>query len=98
VTFFSTNCAKKRFKILSYRLFGHTHHRHQILHKEAEKSDYSFEISSKVKFNYKDKELQGVIKRITKRATVVVIDRLKRERIYYVPLEYLTEMGGENEV
>lgn len=98
VEFGTSNCKKKRFKDLAYRLFGHTetYHELSIAKRQLEKQN-QFQAGDKIYFYYHNKKKEGIIQRITKRATVMVKDSkgrymdFKKNRYtkYYVPLDWL---------
>jgi len=100
IVFGSSSCASKRFKQIAKNLFGHTETTHQLItQREIAEKSYQLPLGSRVQFIYKNKTLQGIIYRITKRATVMVSDENgyykdsqgKRYKKYYVPLEFLAK-------
>lgn len=92
-----SSCAQKRFQSMAFRLFGHTHHQHQLITpRERAFKKYGFRPGSRVRFPFEGKLYRGVVNRITKRATVLVEDPRgeaysngKRYARFYVPLESL---------
>ncbi len=91
-----SNCNTPAFRALAQRLFGHTDVVHTLSHRQHP-VPYSFRAGESVCFNWKGNRLQGIISRITKRATVMVPDFRGeyvdysgiRYRKYYVPLSQL---------
>lgn len=92
-----SNCSAARFQSLANRLFGHTHHRHELITpKERAFKKYGLRPGSRVRFQAEGKEYVGIVNRVTKRATVLVEDQRgrpysdgKRYVGFYVPLEML---------
>lgn len=94
----ASNCRRERFQDLALGLFGHTASHHQLLtDSEIARESHAFQPGDLVLFDYEHKRVQGVIQRIHKRATVMVLDRDgdyqdaqgKRYTKYYVPLPNL---------
>jgi hypothetical protein len=75
VFFNTSNCSKKRFKVLSNNIFGHTESYHKLpTNRQIAQQKYGFKIGDKVTFIFKGKTIQGIIFNINKRATVMVED------------------------
>ena len=98
IIFGSSSCTSKRFKQIAKNLFGHTEVTHQLItQREIAEKTYQLPLGSPVEFTYKNKTLQGILYRVTKRATVMVSDTTggykdnqgRRYAKYYVPLEFL---------
>lgn len=95
-----TSCRRENFKELAYQLFGHTDVYHQLpLGKEIAREKYGLEIGDRVSFTHQQQRCYGYIKRITKRATVIVPDPQGNHVqegipcfIWYVPVEDLTRV------
>lgn len=94
----SSSCSKPRFKLLSNNIFGHTGVTHQLVtQKERAHKKFNLHIGDEVFFEYGGKTFRGIIYRITKRATVMVLDsngcyrdsQGKKYSKYYVPLDFL---------
>jgi len=105
VFFGSTNCSQPRFGRLSRRIFGHTETTHRLITQtERAREKYDLRVGSNVSFKYDGTTYQGVISRITVRATVMVRNPEGQYRDlsgtrydkYYIPLENL--MPSENEM
>lgn len=94
-----TSCKGERFKELAYHLFAHTDVYHQLpLGKDIAWEKYGLKIGDTVTFRHQEQCLTGYIKRITKRATVIVPDPHGDHiqdgvqcSIWYVPLVILTK-------
>jgi hypothetical protein len=73
--FKKSSCKGSRFKNLANNIFGHTDVYHQLPTEGEIASDiYGFKTGDKVSFEYEGKSYRGIINRINKRATVMVID------------------------
>jgi len=71
----SSSCAMCRFQDIAGRVFGHTHHQHELLTpSDLADRDYGIRTGSKVRFDIQGHSHEGVVNRITKRATVLVVD------------------------
>lgn len=90
-------CASSRFQGIAARLFGHTEHKHDLV-TQQERADQKFNIrvGTRVKFRFEGQIRIGTVNRITRRATVLVVDAAgqlyddgNRYRKYYVPLSHL---------
>lgn len=96
-----SNCSAQRFKSISRRFFGHTESNHQLLTpRDIAKSKYKINTGDHVAFNLDGSILNGVVNRITKRATVLVFDHRgtlytdgKRYLKYYVPVCQLKKVA-----
>jgi hypothetical protein len=93
-----SNCAAGRFQTIAHRIFGHTEHKHDLVtqHERAAKK-YNVRVGSLVSFAHEGRRYVGKVNRITRRATVLVIDPEgeryddgKRYRKFYVPLSHLS--------
>lgn len=91
-------CASPRFQNIAARLFGHTEHKHDLV-TQQERADQKFNIrvGTRVCFRYEGQTRVGTVNRITRRATVLVVDPTgqlyddgNRYRKYYVPLSHLS--------
>ena len=93
-----TNCATDRFYSLAHRFFGHTAHTHELMTpREHAQAKYGIAPGVRVRFRVDGRQLEGIVNRVTKRATVLVADQ--RGRLYsdgnyyakyYVPISQLT--------
>ncbi len=90
-------CAAPRFQSIAGRLFGHTEHKHDLItQQERAASKFNIRVGSRVLFQHEGVRLMGTVNRITRRATVLVVDHEgqlyedgHRYRKYYVPLSHL---------
>ena len=70
-----SSCAVRRFQNIAGRVFGHTHHQHELLTpSDVADRDYGIRAGSRVRFDMQGHSREGVVNRITKRATVLVMD------------------------
>ena len=95
-----SNCGAKRFKAISRRFFGHTESNHQLLTpRDVAKRKYKINAGDYVAFKSNGRILNGFVNRITKRATVLVVDSQgtlytdgKRYLKFYVPVSQLEKV------
>ncbi len=95
-------CAAVRFQSIAHNFFGHTEHKHDLITQQERASrKFNLRVGSRVRFQFEGEGLVGTINRITRRATILVVDPLgqlyddgKRYRKYYVPLSHLELMGN----
>ena len=99
--FHGSSCKKQRFMQAAKYLFGHTQsHHHLPTNKRIASEKYGINIGDKVQFMFEDKRLNGLVANISKRATVMVINKDgsyadkngNRYMKYYVPLGRLTRV------
>jgi hypothetical protein len=92
-----SDCAASRFQSIAHHMFGHTEHRHELItQQERAARDFNIRLGKRVTFRINNKNLVGIVNRITSRATVLVPDP-KGPRYsdgahyakYYVPLDQL---------
>ncbi len=94
-------CAAPRFQSIAGRLFGHTEHKHDLItQQERAASKFNVRVGSEVSFRYEGMDRTGTVNRITRRATVLVLDRKgqlyddgNRYTKYYVPVSHLRPAG-----
>src|SRR5690554_1813365 len=74
LTYFqNSSCKQERFKQLAHRLFGHKASDHHLpTAQEVAYRNHGIRIGEEVTFTYRDEVLEGIVSRITKRATVMV--------------------------
>ncbi|MFN0056362.1 MAG: hypothetical protein ACKV0T_29810 [Planctomycetales bacterium] len=92
-----SSCRGARFHALAHKWFGHTAHHHQLVTpRERAAACFGVRPGSKVRFRCDGAEYQGVVNRVTKRATVLVESATgqpysdgKRYLRFYVPLKLL---------
>ncbi len=90
-------CSAPRFQNIAGRLFGHTEHKHNLITQQERASEqFNVRVGSSVRFALDGVRYVGIVNRITRRATVLVIDPKgqlygdgKRYRKFYVPLSHL---------
>jgi len=102
VIYGNSNCSNPRFKILAKNIFGHTQSYHKLPNnREILKRDKNMGVGDRVCFDFKNRELEGILYKVNKRAVVMVNSEngqysdkkgIKYEK-YYVPLEKL-KMGS----
>ncbi|MGB7329143.1 MAG: hypothetical protein WBD31_29955 [Rubripirellula sp.] len=93
------NCSESRFQSIANRYFAHTDYRHQLItQRERAAIRFDIRVGDKVKFKADGKVVIGRVNRITRRATVLVVDPKgepfsdgKRYTKFYVPLERLAK-------
>lgn len=96
-----SDCAAGRFQGITNRLFGHTEHRHELVtQRERAAKLFDIRVGSRVYFMHDGHPVQGVVNRITRRATVLVesprgemYSNNKRYLKYYVPIAGLKAVG-----
>ncbi len=90
-------CAAPRFQTIASRMFGHTEHKHNLITQQERASEkFNVRVGSNVHFALEGTRYIGIVNRITRRATVLVVDPQgqlygdgKRYRKFYVPLSHL---------
>lgn len=95
--FQNSSCAQPQFQSIAFRFFGHTDHRHQMMTpRQRARTDFGIRAGMRVRFEYADRQFEGLVNRITKRATVLVEDPEglpysdgKRYQKFYIPVEML---------
>ena len=92
-----SDCSAGRFQTIARNMFGHTEHRHELItQQERAAKEYNIRAGARVAFPYEGTVLQGIVNRITRRATILVEDLRgvrysngKRYLKYYVPIHQL---------
>lgn len=95
-----SSCAQHRFQTIASGLFGHRDHRHDLITPgEVAVTQYGIRPGVRVRFDHEGHRLEGVVNRITKRATVLVVhpngDRYSDGQRYvkfYVPVSQLESL------
>ena len=90
-------CAAPRFKHISGRFFGHTESHHQLITPdERAREKFGIRAGDCVRFELDGQRYQGVVNRVTKRATILVEDAHgprysdgKRYAKFYIPVGML---------
>jgi len=96
-----SSCSARRFQSIAAGRFGHTEHRHALVTpRERASTQFGLTTGTQVWFRLDGVEYQGVVNRITKRATVLVEDARgkpysngRRYTKFYVPFEMLNRIG-----
>jgi hypothetical protein len=96
-----SDCAAGRFQAIANRLFGHTEHRHELVtQRERAAKLFDIRVGSRVYFMHEGHPVQGIVNRITRRATVLVespqgemYTNHKRYLKYYIPITALKISG-----
>ncbi len=92
-----SSCSGERFQRIASKFFSHTEHTHDLITPgERAKVKFGIQPGSRVRFRFEGAHREGIVNRITKRATVLVpnergelfSDGLRYER-YYVPVSHL---------
>ncbi len=97
-----SNCSANRFQSIAHRMFTHTEHKHDLVtQQERAAKRYNIRVGSIVSFAYEGHRYVGKVNRITRRATILVLDPHgerytdgKCYRKYYVPLGHLNPVGA----
>jgi hypothetical protein len=95
-----SSCKARRFQEIAHRLFGHREHTHQLVTTaELARTRHGIRTGTKVTFLIDGQRLTGVVNKLTKRATVLVLDPHGRRYSdgrtytrYYVPLGMLAAL------
>lgn len=90
-----SSCAKRRFKSIVHRCFGHLASNHQLVTpSDTAQARLGVSVGDWVRFQYRGSERVGFVNRINRRATILVpdihgerFDDQQRYRRYYVPLD-----------
>lgn len=92
-----SNCSLFRFQDIASRMFGHTDHRHDLMTpSESASTNYGIRPGVRVRFDHDGHRVEGIVNRITKRATVLVqhpdgqpYSDGRRYQKFYVPIQKL---------
>jgi hypothetical protein len=98
-----SSCSAGNFKALALNLFAHTETRHDLVtQQERARARFDLRVGDRVAFDLEGQRHVGTLRRITKRATVLVESADgapytdgKRYRKFYVPLPLLRKPDGE---
>lgn len=93
----SSSCKKSRFHKMAHNIFGHTEFTHHLItRKERARSEHNIQVGSEVAFEFHGFRYEGIVARITKRATVLVKSAEGvlytngiRYNKYYIPISEL---------
>ncbi len=92
-----SSCRGRRFQSIAERHFGHRAHTHELI-TAAERAHARFGVrpGARVRFQLEGVEHEGIVNRVTRRATVLVPDRSgrrfsdgRRYATYYTPVDTL---------
>ena len=97
-----SSCSAERYKGLVWNYFAHTQTRHDLVtQKERARARFNVRVGDRVAFTYEGVRHQGIVNRITRRATVLVEDARgavfndgKRYVKFYIPLTMLEKQNG----
>ncbi len=103
LVFKNSSCTAHRFKTLATNTFGHRCSHHELLRPvDRARMDFGIAVRDRVSFQIAGRKYEGVVNRITKRATVLVPDangeRFSDGRCYLkflVPVDDLTRLSEE---
>jgi hypothetical protein len=92
-----SSCAQPRFHSITYRLFGHTENKHQLITpRERAIAKFGIRPGMQVRFRFDGVEHTGIVNRVNKRATVLVedargqrYDNGKHYAKFYIPVSQL---------
>ena len=92
-----SNCSAKPFKRIVRNFFGHTQSNHRLMTpSDIARTRLGISPGDRVRFDRNGQTISGVLQRVTKRATVLVLDRNgtaytdgRKYAKYYVPLTLL---------
>ena len=92
-----SNCAASRFQTIANGFFGHRAHTHQLItQRERALRKFGLRVGDRVAFRFDGKHYEGIVNRVTRRATVLVEDPKgvrytngKRYAKFYIPLDHL---------
>ncbi len=95
-----SSCSVRKFKRLVHHIFGHTETTHQLITQtERALKKFGIKIGCKVEFEHEGVNYQGIVNRITKRATILVKHKEghrysdnKRYLKFYIPLSMLKKI------
>jgi hypothetical protein len=93
----TSSCSRPRFQGIASRLFGHTSHLHEMPTPAQRASViHGIRPGDAVSFEHEGKRHEGIVNRITKRASVLLPDQAgrvfsdgRRYRVVYVPIQML---------
>lgn len=92
-----SNCALSRFQDITSRQFGHTQHTHDLLTpRENAAVEFGVQAGRRVRFDFEGRKLEGIVNRVTKRATILVPDPSGQRYSdgnhytkFYIPVQHL---------
>jgi len=97
----ASSCTQDRFQTLAWQTFGHTDHQHALVTPSEHAASLGIRVGAWVRFVSEGRSLEGIVNRVTRRATVLVPDAGgerfsdgKAYRKYYVPISILVPIDG----
>jgi hypothetical protein len=84
-------CSAPRFQLIARSVFGHTARHHAMMSPGDRAAALGFRPGQRVAFEFEGVRYEGVLNRVTKRATVLVPHPDGRSMRFYIPLQYLTQ-------
>lgn len=98
MVWYHSDCFRRRFQVITHRLFRHTESTHQLTTvDERAMKEFGVKVGDTVSFRHEGQLYQGLVNRITKRATVLVpspqgelFSNGKRYLKFYVPIQNLS--------
>lgn len=91
-----SSCSQDRFQTFAWQTFGHTNHQHELITPREHAASQGIKSGTWVRFAAEGKSLEGIVNRVTRRATVLVPDARGQRfsdgntyRKYYVPVSIL---------
>jgi hypothetical protein len=97
----SSSCTQDRFQTFAWQTFGHTDHQHELITPREYAASRGIGSGAWVRFVSEGKSLEGIVNRVTRRATVLVPDASGERfsdgntyRKYYVPISILVPIDG----
>jgi hypothetical protein len=97
----SSSCSQPNFHAMSKRIFGHNAFQHQLATpRQTAAQRHNVHVGGRVEFVFEGRRYSGIVRRITKRASVLVEDPAgalysdgRRYRTFYVPPSMLEATG-----
>lgn len=68
----ASSCTQDRFQTFAWQIFGHTDHRHALITPKERAAAAGVLPGSRVRFEHDGRWLEGIVNRVTRRATVLV--------------------------
>jgi len=91
-----SKCSQPRFQQIASNWFLHKSHTHAMITRRERAAVSGIRPGARVRFEYEGRAMQGVVNRVTKRATILVEDPAgmrysdgKRYGKYYIPISWL---------
>lgn len=68
----TSSCTQDRFQTFAWQIFGHTDHRHALITPREQAAAAGVVLGTRVRFEQDGRWLEGIVNRVTRRATVLV--------------------------